>query len=145
MKKFRIFARKSKLKKNIHKVMMLTLFTMLGSLALLMFGMKSMSEALQKMAGPQLRHALGAMTSNRFTGLLTGSVVTASVQSSTATTVMTVSFVNAGLLTLTQAISVIMGPISVPRSRHGSSPWVRRSISVSCLTSDSSWASSSSI
>ena len=89
--------------------MMLTLFTMLGSLALLMFGMKSMSEALQKMAGPQLRHALGAMTSNRFTGLLTGSVVTASVQSSTATTVMTVSFVNAGLLTLTQAISVIMG------------------------------------
>jgi phosphate:Na+ symporter len=89
--------------------MMLTLFTMLGSLALLMFGMKSMSEALQKMAGPQLRHALGAMTSNRFTGLMTGSVVTASVQSSTATTVMTVSFVNAGLLTLAQAISVIMG------------------------------------
>ena len=86
--------------------MMLTLFTMLGSLALLMFGMKSMSEALQKMAGPQLRHALGAMTSNRFTGLLTGSVVTASVQSSTATTVMTVSFVNAGLLTLAQAITV---------------------------------------
>ena len=89
--------------------MVLTIFTMLGSLALLMFGMKSMSEALQKMAGPQLRHALGAMTSNRFTGLLTGSVVTASVQSSTATTVMTVSFVNAGLLTLAQAISVIMG------------------------------------
>lgn len=82
---------------------------MLGSLALLMFGMKSMSEALQKMAGPQLRHALGAMTSNRFTGLLTGAIVTASVQSSTATTVMTVSFVNAGLLTLAQAISVIMG------------------------------------
>ena len=74
-----------------------------------MFGMKSMSEALQKMAGPQLRHALGAMTTNRFTGLLTGAVVTASVQSSTATTVMTVSFVNAGLLTLAQAISVIMG------------------------------------
>lgn len=74
-----------------------------------MFGMKSMSEALQKMAGPQLRHALGAMTSNRFTGLLTGAIVTASVQSSTATTVMTVSFVNAGLLTLAQAISVIMG------------------------------------
>jgi phosphate:Na+ symporter len=89
--------------------MMLTIFTMLGSLALLMFGMKTMSEALQKMAGPQLRHALGAMTSNRFTGLLTGSVVTASVQSSTATTVLTVSFVNAGLLTLAQAISVIMG------------------------------------
>ena len=74
-----------------------------------MFGMKSMSEALQKMAGPQLRHVLGAMTTNRFTGMLTGMLVTASVQSSTATTVMTVSFVNAGLLTLAQAISVIMG------------------------------------
>ena len=85
------------------------LFKLLGSLALLMFGMKSMSEALQKMAGPQLRHVLGAMITNRFTGLLTGMFVTASVQSSTATTVMTVSFVNAGLLTLAQAISVIMG------------------------------------
>jgi phosphate:Na+ symporter len=74
-----------------------------------MFGMKGMSEALQKMAGPQLRHVLGAMTTNRFTGMLTGMLVTASVQSSTATTVMTVSFVNAGLLTLAQAISVIMG------------------------------------
>ena len=85
------------------------IFKLLGSLALLMFGMKSMSEALQKMAGPQLRHVLGAMTTNRFTGVLTGTLVTASVQSSTATTVMTVSFVNAGLLTLAQAISVIMG------------------------------------
>ena len=85
------------------------IFTLLGSLALLMYGMKSMSEALQKMAGPQLRHVLGAMTTNRFTGMLTGMLVTASVQSSTATTVMTVSFVNAGLLTLAQAISVIMG------------------------------------
>ena len=88
---------------------MLVLFKLLGSLALLMFGMKSMSDALQKMAGPQLRHVLGAMTTNRFTGMLTGMLVTASVQSSTATTVMTVSFVNAGLLTLAQAISVIMG------------------------------------
>ena len=85
------------------------IFKLLGSLALLMFGMKAMSEALQKMAGPQLRHILGAMTTNRFTGMLTGTLVTASVQSSTATTVMTVSFVNAGLLTLAQAISVIMG------------------------------------
>ncbi len=84
-------------------------FKLLGSLALLMFGMKSMSEALQKMAGPQLRHVLGAMTTNRFTGMITGMLVTASVQSSTATTVMTVSFVNAGLLTLAQAISIIMG------------------------------------
>ncbi len=87
----------------------LVIFKLLGSLALLMFGMKSMSEALQKLAGPQLRHVLGAMTTNRFTGMLTGMLVTASVQSSTATTVMTVSFVNAGLLTLAQAISVIMG------------------------------------
>ena len=84
-------------------------FKLIGSLALLMFGMKSMSESLQKMAGPQLRHVLGAMTTNRFTGMLTGMSVTAAVQSSTATTVMTVSFVNAGLLTLAQAISVIMG------------------------------------
>ena len=88
---------------------MLILFKLLGSLALLMFGMKSMSDALQKMAGPQLRHVLGAMTTNRFTGMLTGMFVTAAVQSSTATTLMTVSFVNAGLLTLLQAISVIMG------------------------------------
>ena len=88
---------------------LLVVFKLLGSLALLMFGMKSMSEALQKMAGPQLRHVLGAMTTNRFTGMLTGMFVTASVQSSTATTLMTVSFVNAGLLTLVQAISVIMG------------------------------------
>ncbi|MBQ9668995.1 MAG: Na/Pi cotransporter family protein [Prevotella sp.] len=88
---------------------MLILFKLLGSLALLMFGMKSMSDALQKMAGPQLRHVLGAMTTNRFTGMLTGMFVTAAVQSSTATTLMTVSFVNAGLLTLIQAISVIMG------------------------------------
>ena len=84
-------------------------FKLIGSLALLMYGMKSMSESLQKMAGSQLRHVLGAMTTNRFTGMLTGVFVTASVQSSTATTVMTVSFVNAGLLTLAQAISVIMG------------------------------------
>ncbi len=84
-------------------------FKLLGSLALLIFGMKMMSEALQKLAGPQLRHVLGAMTTNRFTGILTGVIVTAAVQSSTATTVMTVSFVNATLLTLAQAISVIMG------------------------------------
>ena len=84
-------------------------FKIIGSLALLIYGMKAMSEALQKMAGSQLRHILGTMTKNRFTGLLTGMFVTASVQSSTATTVMTVSFVNAGLLTLAQAISVIMG------------------------------------
>ena len=82
---------------------------LLGSLALLMYGMKLMSDTLQKMAGPQLRHVLARMTTNRFTGMLTGVFVTAAVQSSTATTVMTVSFVNAALLTLAQAISVIMG------------------------------------
>ena len=82
---------------------------LLGSLALLMYGMKTMSEGLQKLTGGHLRHILGAMTTNRFTGLLTGAFVTGAVQSSTATTVMTVSFVNAGLLTLAQAISVIMG------------------------------------
>lgn len=87
----------------------LIFFKLIGSLALLMYGMKSMSDSLQKMAGSQLRHILQAMTTNRFAGLLTGTFVTASVQSSTATTVMTVSFVNAGLLTLAQAISVIMG------------------------------------
>ena len=76
---------------------------------MLIFGMKQMSEALQKMAGPGLRHILGRMTTNRWTGMLTGIGVTAAVQSSSATTVMTVSFVNAGLLTLAQAISVIMG------------------------------------
>ena len=89
--------------------MIYIILKLLGSLALLMYGMKTMSESLQKMAGPQLRRILGTMTTNRVTGLFTGAFVTAAVQSSTATTVMTVSFVNAGLLTLKQAISVIMG------------------------------------
>ena len=88
---------------------MLIVLKLLGSIALLIYGMKVMSEALQKMAGPQLRHLLGAMTTNRFSGVATGALVTVAVQSSAATTVMTVSFVNAALLTLTQAISVIMG------------------------------------
>ena len=82
---------------------------LLGALGLLIFGMRMMSDALQKMAGPQLRHILARMTTNRLTGLLTGTFVTCAVQSSSATTVMTVSFVSAGLLTLAQAISVIMG------------------------------------
>ena len=82
---------------------------LLGALGLLIFGMRMMSDALQKMAGPQLRHILGRMTTNRLTGMLTGTFVTCAVQSSSATTVMTVSFVSAGLLTLAQAISVIMG------------------------------------
>ena len=82
---------------------------LLGALGLLIYGMKMMSDALQKMAGPQLRHILAKMTTNRVTGMLTGTMVTCAVQSSSATTVMTVSFVSAGLLTLSQAISVIMG------------------------------------
>lgn len=82
---------------------------LLGALGLLIFGMKMMSDALQKMAGPQLRHMLGKMTANRLAGMLTGTMVTCAVQSSSATTVMIVSFVSAGLLTLGQAISVIMG------------------------------------
>ncbi len=82
---------------------------LLGALGLLIYGMRMMSDALQKMAGPQLRHILARMTTNRLTGMLTGAFVTSAVQSSSATTVMTVSFVSAGLLTLGQAISVIMG------------------------------------
>ena len=88
--------------------LMITL-KILGTLGLLIFGMRMMSTALQKMAGPQLRHVLGRMTTNRFMGMLTGAGVTCAVQSSSATTVMTVSFVSAGLLTLGQAINVIMG------------------------------------
>ncbi len=84
-------------------------FRLLGSLALLIYGMKTMSDALQKLAGPSLRHILARMTGNRLSGMLTGMLVTCAVQSSSATTVMTVSFVSAGLLSLAQAISVIMG------------------------------------
>ena len=89
--------------------MILAVLKMIGCLALLMFGMKTMSEGLQKLTGGHLRAVLGTMTKHRLGGLLTGTFVTAAVQSSTATTVMTVSFVNAGLLTLLQAIPVIMG------------------------------------
>lgn len=89
--------------------MIFAILKMIGCLALLMFGMKTMSEGLQKLTGGHLRAVLGTMTKHRVGGLLTGTFVTAAVQSSTATTVMTVSFVNAGLLTLVQAIPVIMG------------------------------------
>lgn len=85
------------------------ILTLIGSVALLMYGMKVMSEGLQKMAGSKLRNVLGTMTTNRFTGVLTGAFITTAIQSSTATTVMTVSFVSAGLLSLVQAISVVMG------------------------------------
>ena len=82
---------------------------LLGSLALFLYGMKIMSEGLQKFAGDRLRGILTAMTTNRVTGVLTGMLITALIQSSSATTVMVVSFVNAGLLTLSQSIGVIMG------------------------------------
>ncbi|MDE6173467.1 Na/Pi cotransporter family protein [uncultured Bacteroides sp.] len=82
---------------------------LLGALALFLYGMKIMSEGLQKFAGDKLRRILTAMTTNRVTGVLTGVLITALIQSSSATTVMVVSFVNAGLLTLSQSIGVIMG------------------------------------
>ena len=83
--------------------------TLVGSLGLFLYGMKLMSEALQKVAGDKMRNILSAMTSNRFMGVLTGFLITAIIQSSSATTVMMVSFVNAGLLSLIQSIGVIMG------------------------------------
>jgi len=86
-----------------------TLLTFIGSLGLFLYGMKLMSEALQKVAGSKMRSILTAMTRNRFMGILTGVLVTAIIQSSSATTVMVVSFVNAGLMTLSQSIGVIMG------------------------------------
>jgi len=82
---------------------------LIGSLGLFIYGMKMMSEGIQKAAGNKMRQILEAMTSNRFTGLLTGFITTSIIQSSSATTVMIVGFVNAGLLTLKQAIGVIMG------------------------------------
>ncbi len=89
--------------------MILTFLTILGSLGLFLFGMKIMSEALQKLSGEKLRGMMRVMTTNRFTGLLSGFLVTCLVQSSSATTVMIVSFVNAGLLTLFESIGMIMG------------------------------------
>ena len=82
---------------------------LIGSLGLFLYGMKIMSEGLQKVAGDRLRSILTAMTTKRVTGVLTGVLITALIQSSSATTVMVVSFVNAGLLTLAESISVIMG------------------------------------
>ncbi len=85
------------------------LLTLIGSLGLFLYGMKTMSEGLQKATGDTLRSIMAAMTRNRFTGILTGLLITSLIQSSSATTVMVVSFVNAGLLSLYQAITVIMG------------------------------------
>ncbi|MDO4497555.1 MAG: Na/Pi cotransporter family protein [Bacteroidales bacterium] len=87
----------------------INIFSLVGSLALFLYGMKIMSEGLEKFAGDRLRSILGAMTKNRIMGVLTGIGITAMIQSSSATTVMVVSFVNAGLMTLRQSIGVIMG------------------------------------
>lgn len=86
-----------------------TIISAVGGLAVFLFGMKIMSEGLQKVAGPKMRETLSVMTGNRFSGVLTGLTVTSAVQSSSATTVMLVSFVHAGLITLPQSIGVIMG------------------------------------
>lgn len=89
--------------------LIINIFSLVGSLALFLFGMKTMSEGLEKFAGNRLRSILAAMTKNRVMGVLTGILITALIQSSSATTVMVVSFVNAGLMTLVQSIGVIMG------------------------------------
>lgn len=89
--------------------LIINVFSLVGSLALFLFGMKTMSEGLEKFAGDRLRAILAAMTKNRLMGVLTGIFITALIQSSSATTVMVVSFVNAGLMTLIQSIGVIMG------------------------------------
>ena len=88
---------------------LLDVLTLIGSLGIFLYGMKLMSEALQKVAGHKMRSILAAVTKNKLFGILSGVLVTALIQSSSATTVMVVSFVNAGLLNLTQAFSVIMG------------------------------------
>ncbi|MGM0572405.1 MAG: Na/Pi symporter, partial [Bacteroidota bacterium] len=85
------------------------LLTLFGSLSLFLYGMKIMSEGIQKFAGDKMRSVLAAMTSNRFVGVFTGFLLTTLVQSSSASTVMVVSFVNAGLMTLIQSVGVIMG------------------------------------
>jgi phosphate:Na+ symporter len=88
---------------------LIDLLSLIGSLGLFLYGMKIMSEALQKAAGSRMRQILASMTSNRFKGVLTGFLITSAIQSSSATTVMIVSFVNAGLLSLIESIGVIMG------------------------------------
>src|SRR5574344_3112554 len=85
------------------------LLTVLGSLGIFLYGMKLMSEGFQKIAGNRMRTILAKMTSRPLSGVLTGTLVTSVMQSSSATTVMTVSFANAGLLTLSGAIAVVMG------------------------------------
>ena len=98
--------------------LIINIFSLVGSLALFLFGMKTMSEGLEKFAGDRLRSILAAMTKNRVMGVLTGILITALIQSSSATTVMVVSFVNAGLMTLAQSIRALASswvPTSVLR------------------------------
>ena len=102
--------------------MFLHILSFIGALGIFLYGMKIMSEGLEKTAGDRLRGVLSSMTSNRFAGVITGMGVTAVIQSSSATTVMVVSFVNAGLMSLRQAIGVIMEPISELQLRRGLSP-----------------------
>ena len=87
----------------------LDFLTLIGSVGLFLYGMKVMSEGLQKVAGDRLRNILAVMTKNRFSGMFTGILITALIQSSSASTVMVVSFVNAGLMSLGQSMAVIMG------------------------------------
>src|SRR5574344_563934 len=91
----------------VHMTIVKLIFQLAGSLGFLLYGMKLMSDGVQKSAGEKLQRALGLMTGNRFVALLTGLAITMIIQSSGATTVMVVSFVNAGMMTLTQAIGVI--------------------------------------
>ena len=88
---------------------LLDLLNLFGALGFFIYGMKVMSEGIQKVAGAKMRGILSSMTSNRFKGVFTGFTITSLVQSSSATTVLVVSFVNAGLLSLTESIGVIMG------------------------------------
>jgi phosphate:Na+ symporter len=107
----RIFAPKFLKEKQLKRKMdnLLKVLEIVGAIGLFLYGMKVMSDGLQKIAGDKMRSILSKMTSNRFSGVVTGAGITTLIQSSSATTVMVVSFVNAGLLSLTGAIAVIMG------------------------------------
>jgi hypothetical protein len=98
------------------------LMGLVGGLALFLYGMEQMAGALKAIAGSRMRTVLASLTSNRFMGVVTGALVTATIQSSTVTTVLVVGFVSAGLMTLSQSIGVIMEPTSAPPSRSRSSP-----------------------
>ena len=106
---FCAFVQTSILAGCLMKFTLLQILSIVGSLGLFIFGMKVMSEAIQKVAGSRMRQVLGAMAANRYRGVLSGFFITALIQSSSATTVLLVSFVNAGMLSLTESIGVIMG------------------------------------